>query len=334
MKLKETKADKLLRICKIDDFVRRGDEYVLRCAGEEDIIPSCRLNVEGFWKCFSCGNHGNHIDFLVRRLNISRSEAKRNFGEGLIRISDIEQQLVSRREKRREKLIPEQIFVEHSIPAMWQKPYGKYLQYLNGRGIWGRIIKKFDLWIGNDCGNSRFNRRIIFPVTFRRKIIGWTSRTVAGEARIKKYRLKKYRNSIGFPKQYALYGYDQYKETFPNTVILVEGPMDVLKLHQAGVGCCLGCFNAEVSESQVELIQRLGVTTIVVAFDHDAAGYRGFKEFCRNFGDEFEIFRWHFWKRRDVNDVGEMELDELKSLCKREYFVQPSKIDDIMEMMG
>jgi len=87
----------------------------------------------------------------------------------------------------------------------------------------------------------------------------------------------KYRNSTGdllFQRNGLVFGLDQASEAIrkQGTALLVEGPLDVIQLHQAGFTNAVACLGTSVSEMQLQLLRRQGMKHLLIALDGDDAG--------------------------------------------------------------
>jgi DNA primase len=87
----------------------------------------------------------------------------------------------------------------------------------------------------------------------------------------------KYRNSTGdllFQRNGLVFGLDQAAEAIrkQGTALLVEGPLDVIQLHQAGFTNAVACLGTSVSELQLQLLRRQGMKHLLIALDGDSAG--------------------------------------------------------------
>ena len=89
----------------------------------------------------------------------------------------------------------------------------------------------------------------------------------------------KYRNSSAdllFQKSQLLFGLDQSAAAIHSTgeALLVEGPLDVIQLHQAGFGNAVAAMGTAISAEQLQVLQRRGARRLMVVFDGDEAGRR------------------------------------------------------------
>ncbi len=117
---------------------------------------------------------------------------------------------------------------------------------------------------------DRFRRRIMFPISNEAgKVIAFGGRAMGDD-------LPKYLNSPETPiytKSTVLYNFDRAKEAIrqADTVVLVEGYMDVIAVARAGVGNVVASCGTSLTESQVKLLSRF-TRRVIVNFDPDAAG--------------------------------------------------------------
>jgi len=87
----------------------------------------------------------------------------------------------------------------------------------------------------------------------------------------------KYRNSASdllFQRNGLVFGLDQAAEAIrrEGTALLVEGPLDVIQLHQAGFRHAVACLGTSVSAVQLQLLRRHGLKQLLIALDGDTAG--------------------------------------------------------------
>jgi len=304
---KKNIAEQLIDLCNIDEYKCLGDNYVMRCAINEDGEPSCSLHKEGYFKCFSCGARGTAVDFLKHRLGISGSTAKRMLGQKNNLITDIEQELNGR---NRDKAHNKRQLRTYKYPnPRTIELCGKYLEYVRKRGITHKQVVKHKIRCAK---NGRFRGRIVFPIMFGGKCRGVTARAVERKTKPKWLHTRHlFKNSL-------FYGYDRFVLGQKREAILVEGPIDFLSLERAGkIGKrVLATFNANLSEEQTDLLRTLGVERLVVAYDMDRAGHRGYLDILKNYGEEFDVFRWIYARK---GDPGSISPAVLKRKCNRRY---------------
>lgn len=153
------------------------------------------------------------------------------------------------------------------------------LKSLARRGWKKEDLEKAGLIIRSEDGASwydRFRGRIMFPITdanghviaFGGRIFEQTQKTDKGEA--------KYVNTpatLIYDKSRVLYGFDRAKQDIraKNSVVIVEGYMDCIMSHQAGVGNTIAVSGTALTPQQLKVMRRLA-DRIVSSFDTDSAG--------------------------------------------------------------
>lgn len=154
-------------------------------------------------------------------------------------------------------------------PSSWQV----LLEHLREQGFSGSEVESVGLAIARDSGGhyDRFRGRIMFPITDTAgRVVGFSGRALDGDAQAK------YINTPEtelYHKSEVLYGFAEGKSAIRSegSVVLVEGQMDVLASHQAGVKNVLAVSGTGLSEKQLSLIGRFS-DRVVIALDADAAG--------------------------------------------------------------
>ena len=175
--------------------------------------------------------------------------------------------------------------------------------YLRKRGLSDKIIKKFGLGYSPYSWNSlmeyllsmgyekndlvksglithkeqdnkyfdRFRNRVMFPIfDYRGNVIGFGGRVLDDS-------LPKYLNSpdtILFNKRYNLYGLNYAKKSIKNdTLILVEGYMDLISLYEQGIENVVATLGTALTNEQGKLIKRYA-STAIISYDSDEAGVK------------------------------------------------------------
>ncbi len=157
--------------------------------------------------------------------------------------------------------------------------------YLNGKGYNDAILDKVGLIKKKEEGGNgyydRFRGRVMFPITDSSgRVIAFSGRILKDDGKSAKYLNSP--DTTLYDKSMVLYGLDKAKSEIRrlNYSILVEGQMDLVMSHQAGIkntvaasGTALGdeAFNESGVISNLGLVRRLSSNTII-AFDSDAAG--------------------------------------------------------------
>jgi 5S rRNA maturation endonuclease (ribonuclease M5) len=179
--------------------------------------------------------------------------------------------------------------------------------YIN-RGFSEEALNEFDVGL---CTNpkSQMYQRIVFPVYDENDefMVGCTGRTICDSPR-------KWINQKGFNKSNFLYNYGKAIEHIrtAETIILVEGQGDVIRLWESGIRNAVGMFGSKISDSQEFLIQKTGVSNIVIMSDNDQAGDICSKDITERLKYLFNIYTINLPK----NDIGDMSIDEINNTIK------------------
>ena len=185
----------------------------------------------------------------------------------------------------------------------------KALKYLEDRGFTAETIQEFQLGLSPDsfedtyqhlvqkkCSKKdllelglliskdtaggkvydRFRLRLMFPIwNAKGKVVGFGGRA------LKKGEEPKYLNSpesVIYHKSDVLYGFDKAKKAIreKDLAIVVEGYMDVMASHQAGIKNVVASSGTALTEAQIKLLKRF-TKNVTFAFDTDAAGQEALK---------------------------------------------------------
>ena len=295
--------DKLLDQTDIVDVVSRripvnkkGSNFWCQCPFHDDSNPSMAVNQDKqFFYCFVCQESGNAIHFLRRYENLDFVDAI----EALASSAG----LTVPYEKNKYEISKPSHLVEQAVKFyqgnLNEKIAPRVIQYLKDRKITGATAKKFnigyaqDKWDGllnhfpkdtsekelNDSGlfskkderfYDRFRGRIIFPI---RNIKG---DFIAMGGRIIDEGEPKYLNSPEtsfFNKSNELFGLYEVKESEKNieSLIIVEGYMDVIGLYEHGIKNAVATLGTAVTPNHISKIMRY-TNKIFFAFDGDLAG--------------------------------------------------------------
>lgn len=283
---------------------RRGNRYVGLCPFHSEKTPSFHVVPDGqFYHCFGCKASGDVFSFLMEREHLTFYEAvvqlAKRAGIPLPREERTPEQERAYRERRDmyAALDLAARFYQHQLFS----PAGKAgLDYLVGRGLTEETIRRFRLGWAPGRGllyralrdrfppqilqraglimprrdgqgfMDAFYERVMFPITdLAGRVIGFGGRILSGEG-------AKYKNTAETPlfvKRHVLFGLDQAKEAMRarNQAILVEGYMDVIMPHQAGIKNVVAPLGTALTDEQSRVI-RQQAQQVIVAFDMDTAG--------------------------------------------------------------
>ena len=198
--------------------------------------------------------------------------------------------------------------------------------YFVNRGYSPEILDKYDVGFCH-YGSSDMRDRVLFPIydDNHEFVIGTVGRTLKPRCdkcgQYHEYQTGcptsgshgKWKNSFDFEAGNVLFNYWFAKEPIrkSQTVILVEGQGDVLKVEQAGIHNSLGIFGTSLKEGQQKKLQELGVMSVILALDADKAGEKANKKI------ESQLRRYYNLYRADIpegKDVGDLTEEEIRSI--------------------
>ena len=289
-------------------LIRRGREHHGLCPFHKEKTPSFTVNEDkGFYHCFGCGKHGSAFDFVMETEGLSFPEAvERLAGEAGMELPARDPEARARDDERG-ALIPALAAACAFFERTLRMPEGRQaLEYLRGRGLTDETITQFRLGYAPDRRDGlkaallregfteerlveagllirpednaargtydRFRGRVMFPIQDRRgRVIAFGGR-ILGEGE------PKYLNSPETPlfhKGFTLYALSQ--ATGPareaGEIVVVEGYMDVIALHQSGIRNAVAPLGTALTEDQIRLLWRIAPEPIL-SFDGDPAGSR------------------------------------------------------------
>lgn len=268
------------------------------CPFHAEKTPSFHVHVDrGFYYCFGCHAKGDLFDFVMQTQGLDFVGALTLLGAR----AGVEVTPQAPKDHRRRDLFEVN---QMALRFFRSQLEGDALGYLASRGLERASIDAFELgyapdgWdgllrhaltkgvrdedllnvglvAGNDRGRvyDRFRNRVMFPI---KDAMG---RCVGFAGRVLDDSLPKYLNTAEtelFHKSELLYGLDRARPSIrkQGEVIVVEGYMDVIALHQTGFGTAVGALGAALTAEQAEQLVRLDAKRVYLAFDADEAGQR------------------------------------------------------------
>jgi DNA primase len=285
-------------------LTRAGRQWKGCCPFHGEKSPSFHV-YDDHYHCYGCGEHGDAIAFVMRNQGAGFMEAVEQLaGEAGMEVPKPSPE-AAEAERRRLDLNAVLNAAAQSFQRRLFLPEGaRALEYLRGRGLAEATIRSFGLgWSGEGRGalaadlaregveaaqlvqaglmrpaedgrpaGDMFFNRVIFPIRDRR------GRTISFGGRIMGDGQPKYVNgpeTAVFSKRRTLFALDLAREAARTgaPVMVVEGYMDVIALHQAGFGGAVAPLGTALTEEQMEELWRLSPCP-VLCFDGDAAGGR------------------------------------------------------------
>ena len=302
---------------------RRGKNLVGLCPFHNEKTPSFTVYPEnGSFYCFGCGAGGDVFTFTKLIENLDYIEAVKKLAErASITLPDegYDDSFMK---------LKNTVYEINRETAKFFHSYlmsedGRWaLDYLVGRGLTLQTIRHFglgaapdkwdaltnhllslgytipDMLQANVIGKSqrgtyydRFRKRVMFPIiTIRGKVIAFSGRAMPGEDK----EGGKYVNTADTPvykKSENIFGMNFAKNNCAERIILVEGNMDVVSLHQAGFTNAVAALGTAFTDEQAKLISRY-TKEIVLTMDADAAGQKAVRrasEILKNTGLDVRV---------------------------------------------
>ena len=292
----------------ISSYVRlqkKGSNYMGLCPFHNEKSPS--FSVSGskqMYHCFGCGVGGNIFTFIMEYENYSFTEAVKYLAErARITLPEAEYS----EEERRKADIKQNLLSIYKNAAtyyyyqLYNTPKGKVAyEYLKGRQLSDDTIKRFGLGYSNVSGGlyqylkqkgfddgllkmsglfsyneksgtyDKFWNRVMFPIMdINNKVIGFGGR-VMGDSK------PKYLNSpetMLFDKSRNLFGMNIARTSRAKSIIICEGYMDVIALHEAGFNNAVASLGTALTGMQANLIKRY-TENVLLTYDSDEAGVK------------------------------------------------------------
>lgn len=281
---------------------KRGNTSVGLCPFHNEKTPSFTVynDTQSFY-CFGCGAGGDAIGFIKKIENLDYIDAVKLLAEraGLQMPQDGFDDSISKKRRRILQINREAAKFFHSY---MMSPQGKVgYDYFINRGLTPKTISKFglgyapDSWdlllkhlksLGYgygemiDAGLIKASKHNSYYDFFRNRVItpviNVRGNVIAFGGRVLDDSKPKYLNSpdtLAYKKTNELFALNYAKDSGKDTLILCEGYMDVISMHQAGfTNAVAGCGTALTSE-QVRLISRYA-NEVILAYDADEAGQK------------------------------------------------------------
>ncbi|HEY5101349.1 MAG TPA: DNA primase, partial [Steroidobacteraceae bacterium] len=287
---------------------KAGREYKACCPFHDEKTPSFWVSPDKqFYHCFGCGAHGTALGFLMAYDKLSFPEAIEELAERLgLEVPHEAGSSASPARRADDDLYKLMTRVADYYAATLARD-ARAREYLAARGLESATLSRFAIGYARDSWNDilrrfgaqeterqrlcdgglviereggqirdgerhydRFRDRIMFPIRDAR------GRTIAFGGRIIDQGEPKYLNSPEtalFHKGRELYGLYEARQSRAvlKRLLIVEGYMDVVRLHQAGIGYAVATLGTATTPEHLKRIFRL-VNEVVFAFDGDRAG--------------------------------------------------------------
>ena len=285
---------------------KKGGNYVCCCPFHSEKTPSFSVNRNRqIYKCFGCGEGGNVVTFVMKYENCTFPEAIKQLADKAgVALPEVEySEEAKRRETRRQRLLEVNKEAAKFYFYQLRTPHGaKAKEYLDKRQLSDEVRKNFGLGYApvrgeellaylrqkgfsddliRDVGlakisergtTTQFWNRVMFPIQdINHRVIGFGGRIMGDADSGPKY-LNSPETEI-FDKSRNLYGMNYARSARTGNIILCEGYMDVISMHQAGFTQAVASLGTAFTPGQAGLIKKY-TRDVLLAYDSDGAGVK------------------------------------------------------------
>lgn len=285
-------------------LARKGSSYFGLCPFHNEKSPSFSVSPnKQMYYCFGCGEGGNVFSFIMKYENFTFTEAVKYLADrGGVKLPEVE---MSSEERKKSDLKSVLLEINKEAAMYFYKclksENGKRgYEYLKNRGLTDETITKFGLGYSTNYKDDlyrymkqkgykddvlketglfnyyekgvydRFINRVMFPIMdVNSRVIGFGGRVMGdGEP--------KYLNSpetLVFDKGKNLYGMNLARTSRKDHILIGEGYMDVISLHQAGFDNAVASLGTALTPRQAMLIKRY-TENVYLTYDSDGAGVK------------------------------------------------------------
>ena len=295
-------------VSKYVTLTRRGLNFWACCPFHNEKTPSFSVKQDGqFFKCFGCGESGNVFTFIMKMENVDFPTSVEILAKnaGLELPTDTENEEMKKRKHERDRVYAVlKATTEFYHKNLLENPESEQAKYLKERGLSREMIEKFQIGaslnfdslpehlrklgftakemmsagvVGTGDDNRIYDfygKRLIFPIfnSFG-DVVAYSGRSVTPSPEHTKY--KNTPQTIVFNKSEILFGYnfarDLKKEHMLDTLVIVEGHIDVIACHQVGITNTIGCMGTALTTLHAKKIKQL-VDNVILCLDGDNAG--------------------------------------------------------------
>ena len=284
---------------------RRGKNLVGLCPFHNEKTPSFTVYPENqSFFCFGCGAGGEAINFIRKIENLDYTEAVRLLCDraGMAMPSEGYDDSLVQKRRRMYEINKEAARFFHNY--LFSPEGKKGLDYYKSRGYSKKTLVRFgmgyapddwrkllfhmrekgysyeELYEANLANKSEKNGKVNFYDSFRNRvmvpIIDARGNVVAFGGRVLDDSKPKYINTsdtLVYKKSLGVFGLNFAKNTKEKTLILVEGYMDAISLHQAGFDNAIACLGTALTSEMAHLLSRY-CEEIILSYDADEAGQK------------------------------------------------------------
>ena len=293
------------------DLKKAGSSYKGLCPFHNEKTPSFTVDSKKqLFHCFGCGAGGDVVSFIMQKEGLSYPESLEYLAKKVGIAMEYSQDTKEDEEKKHLFEINKDIMMFFYRNLLTDK---RPQDYLIKRGLKSKIVNTFMLGYAKDSWDDllnfaesrgydvkdleklgliskskkstyydKYRNRLIFPIIdIYGRVIGFGGRAIDNA-------MPKYLNSSEsevFKKRYNLYGLNVYKKQNSRDIVLVEGYMDVIALHNHGLYIAVASLGTALTKEQANLINRYA-DNIYICYDSDQAGIKATERAINIFDQE------------------------------------------------
>ena len=347
---------------------RKGSSYFGLCPFHSEKTPSFSVSPsKQIFYCFGCGAGGNVISYVMQYENYTFQEAVKYLADraGI----SLPQQEMTQEDRRSADLRAALLEINKQAAAFYyyqlRAPQGKQgMDYLTGRGLSEETMHSFGLGYAGKYSDSlykylkakgysddllresgletfderrgmsdKFWNRVMFPIMdLNSRVIGFGGR-VMGDAK------PKYLNSPEtriFDKSRNLYGLNVARKTRRKYLILCEGYMDVIAMHQAGFTNAVASLGTALTSQHCTLLKRF-TNEVILSYDSDGAGVKAALRaipLLRDAGVSTRVLRLRPYKDPDefIKAEGAQAFEKRLEQAENSFFFELSVLEQNYRM--
>lgn len=288
---------------------KSGKSYMACCPFHNEKTPSFHIDRDKqLFHCFGCGASGNFVQFVMRMEGLDYRDAIRFLADRAgITIPENGIRQSTKLTQRKDAIYEmNKIAARFFFDTLMDPEKGRTgRKYFSERKLSRKTIIRFGLGYAPDSYDAllkhlkskgyneaqivdaglavtrrnntvdKFRNRVMFPIiNVRGKVIGFGGRVLGSNTAPDGFKLAKYLNTPETPvfdKGSNLFALNLAKNSNASDLILCEGYMDVITVHQAGIDNAVATLGTAITDSQAKLMLRYG-REILICYDMDEAG--------------------------------------------------------------
>lgn len=293
------------------ELTKKGRTYWARCPFHYEKTPSFSIDdYEGFYHCFGCGESGDLITFVKKMEGLGFMEAieflAKEVGMDVEFDSQYDKETIAEKNRQKKQVLKalydtkefykQQIYAKTAIKAQqylkdrkitksslenfeigYSPNFKLLITHLQGLGYDNQTL--LDAGVISESKGKLFDavaERLVFPIynTYG-EVIGFSGRILDNDLDVAKY--KNTRQTIVFDKSRAIFGLKQVMDAKRtqhfNSLILAEGQVDVISLHQFGFQNAVATQGTALTEQHAQILRKV-TDNIYVCYDGDNAGQK------------------------------------------------------------